>query len=144
MPNYLLDTNVVSELIRNEPNANVLIWFESCNESSIFTSAISQAEMLAGASFLPLGKRRDLLIVAIATMFARRFTHTTLPFDANCASGYAFVTAGRKSTGRPISMADAQIASIALANKLTLVTRNTKDFEGIAGLHSINPWIAQG
>lgn len=141
MPNYLLDTNVVSELIRNEPNPNVLIWFGACRESSIFTSAISKAEMLTGASFLPLGKRRDLLIEAIATMFARRFTDTTLPFDANCASDYAFVTAGRKSIGRHISMADAQIASIALANKLTLVTRNTKDFEGIEGLNLINPWL---
>ncbi len=143
MQNLLLDTNVVFELVRDVVDQNVVTWFESCEESSIYTSAISRAEMLAGVSFLPAGKRKELLINAVNQMFERRFMQKTLPFDAHCASYYAFLVASRRAAGKPIGVADAQIAAIALSQNLALVTRNTKDFSDIQGLTLINPWLEQ-
>ncbi len=142
MQNLLLDTNVVSELIRDIADENVVAWFESCEETSIYTSVISHAEMLAGIAFLPKGKRKELLIKAVNQMFELRFTKKTLPFNSDCASFYAFIVASRRAAGKPIGIADAQIAAIAISQNLTLVTRNTKDFEQIQGLTVINPWLA--
>lgn len=140
MEPVLLDTNVLSELIRPRPHLAVVAWFEAYHENMVFTSAVSQAEMLLGVALLPSGKRREALAKAVDNMFAQSFVGRNLAFDAAAAHEYALLAASRRRIGLPISTEDAQIAAIALSRKLLLATRNTKDFSGIHGLQVINPW----
>ncbi|BAO79985.1 predicted nucleic acid-binding protein, contains PIN domain [Serpentinimonas raichei] len=137
---YLLDTNVLSELMRENPSSKVMAWFAQLPQAAMRTSAITQAEILTGVALLPAGKRRDGLAQAAEEMFASEWSGRCLPFDAAAAAHCAMVRAQRVRSGRPITTEDAQIAAIALANRLPLVTRNTKDFEGIDHLTVINPW----
>ena len=137
---FLLDTNVLSELMRETPAPEVMSWFVGQPTSLIHTSAITQAEIWAGIAVLPAGKRRDELAQAAGQLFAQDFNGRCIVFGGTAAIHFGLLYAQRKSAGRPISTEDAQIAAIALAAKLTLVTRNTKDFEQIDGLEVINPW----
>jgi hypothetical protein len=137
---HLLDTNVLSELMREHPAPDVLAWFGGQTESGMHTSAITQAEILASIAVLPAGKRRDALAQAAEQLFLQDFAGRCLPFGGAAAAQYALVRAQRQLAGRPISTEDAQIAAIALAAQLQLVTRNTKGFEAIADLQIINPW----
>lgn len=136
----LLDTNVVSELMRPQPAPAVLAWFGRQKETRFFVSAITCAEVLLGIALLPAGKRRDRLALAAEQMFAEDFTGRCLPFDENCADEYAWVVAWRTRRGRAISTEDAQIAAIALARDLPLATRNGRDFGDIDGLTVVDPW----
>lgn len=135
----LLDTNVLSELLRAQPDAAVLAWMALQPANSLFVSAVTQAEMLLGARVLPAGKRRQNLEQALETMFREDFAGHILPFDASCAPAFANVVAARRRAGAPISQFDGQIAAIALSHRLALVTRNVSDFEG-CGVAVINPW----
>lgn len=135
----LLDTNVLSELLRAQPDTNVLAWFGKQPSESLFVSAVTQAEMMLGARLLPQGKRRRLLEQALDTMFREEFAGRVLPFDAAAVPGYVAVVTARRSAGRPISQFDAQIAAIALSRRVGLATRNVSDFEG-CGLAVIDPW----
>lgn len=137
---YLLDTNVLSELMRPAPAQEVLRWFGGVVSSQLHTSAINQAEILAGIAALSAGRRRDALALAAQEMFEDEFAGRCLAFGSTAAERFALVTAARKRAGRPIDAVDAQIAAIALAAQFGLVTRNTRDFEGIEGLEVINPW----
>lgn len=137
---FLLDTNVLSELMRPLPSPAVLDWFAQNAQATMRTSAITQAEILAGIALLPPGKRRNALAVAAEQMFEQDFAGNCLSFDAAAAKNYAVIVATRSRQGRAISSEDAQIAAIALSADLTVVTRNTKDFENIHGLSVINPW----
>lgn len=137
---FLLDTNVLSELMRHAPSSAVMEWFAQHPRATMKTSAITQAEIWTGIALLPTGKRRDALAQAAEDMFANEWAGHCLPFDSAAASHYAGVRAQRLMAGRPISTEDAQIAAIALAHGLPLVTRNTKDFEGLPSLKVINPW----
>ena len=137
---FLLDTNVLSELMRAHPAAAVLDWFEKNARASMFTSTITQAEILTGIALLPTGKRRTALAVAAEQMFEQDFAARALGFDAAAAKNYAVIVATRSRLGQPISTEDAQIAAIALAGGLTLVTRDLKDFENIDDLKRLNPW----
>lgn len=103
-------------------------------------SAVTQAEILTGIALLPAGKRRAALAMAAEQMFERDFAERCLAFDAVAAKNYALIVADRTRRGLPVSTEDAQIAAIALAAGLTVVTRNTKDFETIDGLTLANPW----
>lgn len=136
----LLDTNVLSELMRAKPSAAVMVWFERQQGMSFFVSAITRAEILLGIALLPEGKRRDSLASAAEQMFEEDFAGHSLPFDGNCAAEYALLVAERTRSGHAISTEDAQIAAIALRHALPLATRNGKDFKGITGLSVINPW----
>jgi toxin FitB len=136
----LLDTNVLSELMRPQPDAQVLSWFDLNTEAGYYTSAVTQAEILLGISLLPAGKRQTRLAEAAAEMFSEEFSGRCLPFDENSAGIYAELVAARTRTGQPISTEDAQIAAITLSNHLRLATRNVKDFTGIAELILVNPW----
>ncbi len=137
---FLLDTNVLSELMRQNPNPLVTEWLDSQTVDKLQTSAVSQAEILAGIFMLPAGNRRDVLTRGAEQLFQQDFRGRCLVFGSAVAEQFAVVRAQRQRAGRPISTEDAQIASIALAANLKLVTRNTKDFEAIEGLQVINPW----
>lgn len=140
MGGILLDTNVLSELMRTKPAAEVLDWFERQQGASFFVSAITRAEILLGIALLPAGKRRDSLATAAEQMFDEDFAGHSLAFDGNCATEYALLVAQRTRCGHSISTEDAQIAAIALSHDLPLATRNGKDFTGIEGLIVLNPW----
>lgn len=137
---FLLDTNVLSELMRQFPNPKVTAWLDSQAINQLQTSAVSQAEILAGIAVLPAGHRRDVLAKGADALFHQDFSGRCLVFGSAAAEQFALVCAQRQRAGRPVSIEDAQIAAIALAANLTLVTRNTRDFEAIDGLEVINPW----
>ena len=137
---YLIDTNVLSELMREKPDTQVLAWFSQQTPSQLHTSAITKAEILTGVAFLPAGKRREAMARAASQIFNEDFLGRCIDFGGMAVEHYALVKVQRQLAGRPIDIPDAQIAAIALAANLTLVTRNTKDFEGIDGLEVINPW----
>lgn len=139
---YLLDTNILSELMRPRPDGNVLAWFERQANGIFATSSITRAEILLGIALLPTGRRRDDLANAATRMFQEDFSGLCLPFDERSANEYAILVAARTRSGQAISTEDGQIAAIALAHDFPLVTRNCKDFTDIAGLNIINPWGA--
>lgn len=136
----MLDTNVLSELMRDAPSAQVLAWFDEHAHSPMLTSSITQAEILTGIALLPEGKRRTALAHAAEQLFAHDMAGRCLPFDRAAAQHYALVVAQRTRQGLPITTEDAQIAAIALAAGTHMVTRNTKDFSHIEGLTLVNPW----
>ena len=138
---FLVDTNVLSELMRTSPAPQVNNWFANHSDDQIYVSSISQAEILAGIAVLPEGKRRNALADSAQLLFETDMADRCLVFGAAAAKHYAIIYAKRRQMGRPISTQDAQIAAIALAEHLTLVTRNTQDFEGIEGLAVVNPWL---
>lgn len=140
MKRVLLDTNVLSELMRRQPDAKVLAWFKQHPDAVYVISAITRAEILLGVALLPAGKRRDDLANAAERMFQEEFSGRCLPFDERATDEYAALVAARTRSGQPISTEDAQIAAIALTNGLPLVTRNMKDFTHIAGLVLLSPW----
>ena len=137
---FLLDTNVLSELMRERPAAAVVDWFAKNTHAAMYVSTVTQAEILTGVALLPTGKRRTALAVAAEQMFEQDFAGHCLGFDAEAAKNYAVIVATRSRQGQPISTEDAQIAAISLASGLTLATRNTKDFENVDGLKVVNPW----
>ena len=138
----LLDTNVLSELLRAAPSAEVLAWFARQAPESLFVSAVTQAEMLMGARLMPDGRRKVQLQSALDAMFADDFADRIWPFDSRAAAAYAAVVATRRTAGRPISQFDAQIAAIAFCQQAGLATRKTADFEG-CGLVLVDPWAAR-
>ncbi len=135
----LLDTNVLSELLRAQPDSAVLAWVGTQPANSLFVSAVTQAEMLLGARLLPAEKRRLELEQALDAMLREDFAGRVLPFDSGAAADCATVVAARRRAGAPISQFDAQIAAIALSHRLGVATRNVSDFEG-CGLTLTNPW----
>ena len=137
---FLLDTNVLSELMRGHPDAAVLAWFARNRRSVMSVSAVTQAEVLTGIALLPAGKRRTALAMAAEKMFEQDFAGQCLAFASAEAKHYALIVADRTRRGLSISTEDAQIAAIALTAGLTVATRNTKDFENIDGLTLANPW----
>ena len=137
---YLMDTNVLSELMRPQPDSSVMEWLSHQPSQALYISIITQAEILAGIALLPSGKRRESFALAAIQLFDKDFAGRCLNFGKKAVADYAHIRAQRQRMGRPIDTADAQIASIAMANNLVLITRNTKDFEGIDGLELLNPW----
>lgn len=142
MQGVLLDTNVLSELMRPQPSPVVLDWFARQAGTGFYTSSITQAEMLLGVALLPSGKRRDAIADAVEQMFEQDFAGRCLPFDDSAAHEYAALVAVRYKSGLPVSTEDAQIAAIALRHGLPLATRNAKDFRNISGLVLLDPWLA--
>ena len=137
----IIDTNVVSELMRAKPDPAVLAWFAGHAADTLFLTAISEAELRTGAAILPAGQRRDRLVGAIDAMIDQDFACRILPFDSPAARCYAEIAAARRAAGRPIMDADCQIAAISRACNAAIATRNVKDFEG-CGSDIINPWNA--
>lgn len=136
---FLIDTNVISELMRATPAPSVLKWFSTQDPSTLYLSAVTEAELRTGIAVLPAGRRREGLRAALDAMIAEDFEGRVLPFDTDAAKTYAEIAATRRAAGRPISDADCQIAAIARAKGAPVVTRNMRDFDG-CGIPLINPW----
>lgn len=137
----LLDTNVVSELMRPRIDPSVAAYIERTPRETMFVPSLVVAELRYGVGRLPPGRRRDGLAQGIETFLATGFVGRVLDFDAACAAGYATARIAREKLGRSVAVIDALIGGMALAHGATLATRNTVDFEGY-GLSLIDPWIA--
>jgi predicted nucleic acid-binding protein len=135
----LLDTNILSELMKPKPNEHVVDWLDEQLKESVFISAITRAEIELGIGLLPEGQRKQKIQAISGNVFAE-FTDRCLAFGEMAAVQYGQLVAYRTQKGRPITVEDAQIAAIALVAGLKLVTRNVKDFEEIPELDVINPW----
>ncbi|HAN73282.1 MAG TPA: VapC toxin family PIN domain ribonuclease [Planktothrix sp. UBA8407] len=135
----VLDTNVVSEVMHSKGSLVVRQWVAAQPITNLFTTTITQAEILYGIALLPSGKRQTELSKSAELMFAEDFAGRILAFDETAAIAFARIATERRRMGKPISQADAQIASICYTHQATLATRNVSDFEG-CGLTIINPW----
>lgn len=135
----VLDTNVVSELLRPTPDPEVLRWLDIQPPDTLWLCSIVTAELLFGTTRLQDGRRRQRLSQALQAIIYQDFDQRVLPFDLEASLIYAEIAARRESQGRPISMADAQIAATCLRHNATLATRNVRDFIAL-GVALINPW----
>ena len=138
----LLDTNVVSELIRKGRDPGVAAWVAGLPLESLFFSAVGEAELRYGAAILPAGRRRDNLLADIEGMLREAFGERVLPFDRAAAHEFADIAATRRGAGRRVSPTDCQIAAIARSRGMTVATRNVRDFDGI-GIDIFNPWTVK-
>ena len=135
----ILDTNVVSELMRERPNLDVLRWVDSQSTGDLFVTSVTEAEIRTGIAILPEGKRQRGPAAAAERLFSVYFSERILPFDSDAARTYAMLAAERRVAGRPIGQSDCRIAAIARCRRASAVTRNVDDFEE-GGFEVINPW----
>ena len=135
----VVDTNVISELTRQTPVAEVVSWLDSLAAGEVATTAINAAELLYGVARLPDGRRKTELLAAVDGLLSDDFDGRVLPFDQMAVGRYAELVSRRERLGQPIGIADAQIAAICSAVGATLATRNVADFED-TGIELINPW----
>lgn len=136
----ILDTNVVSEPLKPRPYPAVLQWLDRQSPETLFLTAISRAELLAGVMALPSGKRRTELQRVLNKELTSLFANRILAFGERSAEAYARVVTGAHAVGNPIDFADAAIAAIALEHGYILATRNERDFRG-APVKLVNPWV---
>jgi predicted nucleic acid-binding protein len=139
----ILDTNVLSELMRPKPSAQVVSWVEEQPAAELFTTSITEAEIFYGIELLAKGKRREGLLAAADAMFDEDFTGRILDFDSDAARVFSRIATRRRALGQPISHPDAQIAAIAQLRSALLATRNTADFAN-CGIRVIDPWTIAG
>lgn len=137
----LLDTNVISEPLRREPEPGVIEWIDAQALETLYLSAITVAELRSGIALLPAGKRRTGLLESLERRVLPLFTGRVLPFDLPCTQTYAELIAKAQKAGLAIATADGFIAATAAANGLAVATRDTGPFEA-AGVTVINPWKA--
>ena len=135
----VLDTNVLSELMRPSPAAQIVEWVSRQAASTLYLTTISEAELRYGVAILPAGRRRDGLLAGIEGMLREDFAGRIIPFDREAALAYAEIAAGRRASGHPINHADCQIAAIARAIGAAVATRDEAVFEG-CGIDVVNPW----
>jgi predicted nucleic acid-binding protein len=136
----VLDTNVLSEVLRPVPEPSVLAWLESQPRASLFTTTVTQGEILYGIRLLSDGKRRRGLWDAAKKIFSEDFAGQVLSFDSDAADMYAEIAAWRRTAGKPISQFDAMIVAMARSRGASLATRNVKDFED-CGVKLVDPWM---
>ena len=139
---FILDTNVVSELMRPAPDPAIASWVAERATSSLFLTAVTEAELRFGLAVMPPGKRRDGLAAGLERMLETGFANRILPFDSAAARAYAGIAAARcrrGRLGRPAAQADCQIAAIARSRGMAVATRNVRDFEEM-GIDVFNPW----
>ena len=137
----LLDTNVVSELMRDAPRAAVLSWMDERPTRELFVTAITEAEIRTGIGILPNGARRRRLAGAAERMIGVLFAGRILPFDSDAARAYADIVAASRAAGHPMSQSDCQIAAIARSRGMAVATRNVRDFSE-SGISLIDPWAS--
>ena len=140
----VLDTHVVSEIMRPAPDSNVLSWLNMQVAEELWLNSVVVSELLFGITRLPAGARKRQLADTFSAMLSEDFAGRILAFDLEAAVIYAELAAGGEAKGRPLAMAEGQIAAICLAQGAKLATRNLKHFEGL-GLVLVNPWgVADG
>jgi predicted nucleic acid-binding protein len=135
----ILDTNVLSELMRPKPSARVLAWIAKQPEAEFCTTSITEAEVFYGIEVLPTGKRRRHLITAAEVMFTEDFSGRVYGFDSAAVRAFSKIASSRRTSGRPISHPDAQIAAIAKARRAKVATRDVRGFEQ-CGVEVVDPW----
>ncbi len=136
---FLLDTNVVSELMRDAPTLEVLSWMDAVPTRRLFVTSITGAEILTGIAILPEGARRRGLAEAVVRTLDGLFAGRVLSFDSGAARAYAEIVAACRAAGRPVSQLDCQIAAIAHSQRMIVATRNVRDFMN-TGIDVIDPW----
>jgi toxin FitB len=134
----VLDTNVLSEVMRASPERAVAVWMARENPRDLFTTAITEAEILLGVAMLPDSRRKNELNAAARRVIAL-FASRILPFESRAAQSFAQIVAARRRLGSPINDFDALIAAITHSQGMALATRNISDFEG-TGINVIDPW----
>jgi toxin FitB len=135
----LLDTNVLSALMRSTPDLAVVRWLDQQPRTSVWTTAVTVFEIRLGLNILPAGKRKASLLAAFDHILKELLEQRIAPFDAAAATAAAALTATRQKAGRPGELRDTMIAGITLATRATIATRNAKHFEDISA-SVINPW----
>ena len=135
----LLDTDVVSELLRPSPNPAVESWVAEHAAAELYFSTVGEAELRFGVAMLSEGQRKHVLATAIEGILREDFEDRILPFDSSAACAYANIAAAHRATGRTVASADCQIAAIAHSRGMTVATRNVRDFEDI-GIEVVDPW----
>jgi len=136
----LVDTNVVSEVMKVAPSETVVTWLNNQKSSSLFISTITIGEIEYGLRILPAGKRRMLLKERFERFISLAFAQRILPYDETAARTYGDIMGFRKEIGHPMSVPDGQIAAIAKINGLTISTRNTSNFED-CGVELVDPFL---
>jgi predicted nucleic acid-binding protein len=136
----ILDTNVLSALMRQTPDKNVIVWLDKQPRTSVWTTSVTILEVRFGLQIMPLGKRRSLLIQAFEAVLDK-IGYRVAPFDAAAAQQAGDLMASRQKKGRPGELRDTMIAGIVLAHHATLATRNITHFEDLS-VPVINPWLA--
>jgi len=138
----ILDTNVLSALMRTAPEAAVVAWLDHQPAESVWITSITLFEARLGLALLPAGRRRQTLEAAFARLLKEDLENRVLDFDSAAATEAASLAAERQRAGRPVDMRDTQIASIALARHATLATRNVRHF-GDLKVPIVDPWAVQ-
>ena len=137
--NLLLDTNVLSEVTRPQPDEAVLRWLDGRDEDRTFISVVSIAEISRGVALLDDGKRKGALKEWLTHDLPQRFEHRVLPVNERVAHAWGDLMGLAKRCGRGMSSMDGLIAATAVAHNVVLATRNTKDFDGF-GIELVDPW----
>ena len=135
----VLDTNVVSEPLKQAPNPAVVDWLNAQAPETLYLTAVNLAELLAGIELLPAGKRKTALKKALDAQMLPLFEGRILTFDVKAATTFAQINAKAQATGSPLGFADGAIAAMALSNGFAVATRNVGDFAN-TGVKIINPW----
>lgn len=136
---WLLDTCAICEPTRKSPSPRVSAWLDEQSEESLYLSVLTLGEIRKGVAVLPAGPKRRNLERWLAHVLVERFAGRILPVDAEVADSWGRLQTAAETTGRPLPTLDSMLAATALANDLTLVTRNTTDFTG-TGAELLNPW----
>jgi predicted nucleic acid-binding protein len=138
----VLDTNVISEMMRAEPTQAVAQWYKSIPRPSLLTTAITKAEILYGIETMDAGRKRSALAEAANRLFNVVMVDQILAFDARAAEHYADILTARRRIGKPVKTLDVQIAAISRSHGMAIATRNVDDFTN-CGIEVINPWIGE-
>jgi hypothetical protein len=137
----LVDTNVLSALMRRAPDPTVIAWLDKQPRTSVWTTSITILEIRFGLQVMPAGKKRSALMELFERVLTEKIERRVAPFDTLAAQHAADLMAVRQNSGRPGELRDTMIAGIVLASRATLATRNTKHFEDLS-ISMVNPWEA--
>lgn len=135
----LIDTNIISEMMKSAPDRNVVRWFDQQNPTHLYLSTMTIAEIVYGICNLPSGQKRQLIEDTFFQSIHAAFKHRILNFDEEAAFAYGALMMKRQKIGKPMSVIDGQIASIAVVKQMIVATRNVPDFED-CGLRIVNPF----